>query len=87
MADIIQTISNILPILTFLGTVIIGGYSWFSHNKIVGNDLHHLSQDVKQIAESQIGMATKVGKLAEDVAYLKGRTEVKRAYAKKKLKV
>lgn len=85
--EIGQIAANIVPVLTFIGTCLIGGYSWFSHNKIVGNDLHHLSADVKSIKDCQEKMSTKVITLAEDVAYLKGRTEVRKSYAKKKLKV
>lgn len=69
------------------GLVVIGTFNWLSHHKIVGNDLHHLAIDVKEIATLQKEQGLKIGKLAEDVSYLKGRTEIKKSYAKRKLKV
>lgn len=71
-------------LLSLAGTVIIFCYQWFSHNKIVGNDLHHLSADVKKIAQVQDAQNQKLGKVAEDVAYLKGRDSVRQTQYKKR---
>lgn len=74
-------------LINFLGIALVGAFNYFSHNKIVGNDLHHLSADVKAIGENQDKLDGKVDKLAEDVSYLKGRTESRqRTYTKKKLR-
>lgn len=72
-----------LQILSLLGTGLLMAFNWFSHNKIVGNDLHHLSADVKQISNTQIEQGKKIGKLAEDVSYLKGKTSIVSKYKKK----
>jgi peptidoglycan hydrolase CwlO-like protein len=75
-------------VVNIVGTGLILAFNWFSHHKIVGNDLHHLAADVKEISSSQEELSKKVGRLAEDVGYLKGRIEVRtKQYAKKKLKV
>lgn len=76
-----------LQILSLVGTSILMAFNWFSHNKIVGNDLHHLSADVKAIANEQEKQGGKIAKVAEDVAYLKGRDSVRqKVYTKKKLR-
>ena len=74
-------------LLSMIGTCTVISFQWFSHNKIVGNDLHHLSADVKAIAENQDKLDGKVDKLAEDVSYLKGRQDIRqKTYTKKKLR-
>jgi len=74
--------------INLIGTGLLFAFNYFSHQKIVGNDLHHLSADVKEISNLQKEQGTKLGKLAEDVSYLKGKTEIRmKSYAKKKLKV
>lgn len=63
-------------IIQILGMVGIFAYNWFSHQKIVGNDLHHLSVDVKEIASKQDKQDEKVNKMAEDISYIKGKDQI-----------
>jgi hypothetical protein len=64
----------------------VAAFNWFSHNKIVGNDLCHLSADVKQIATKQEGIEKSVSALATDVAFVKGRCELHTSRVFKKSK-
>jgi hypothetical protein len=68
--------SFIIMVLNFCGIIIVACFNWFSHHKIVGNDLLHLSADVKQIVTKQEGLEKSVGDLATDMAFIKGRCEL-----------
>lgn len=50
-------------------------FNFFSHIKITGNDLKHLSIDVKDIKTEQKCMKEKIIILGEDVALLKGKIQ------------
>jgi len=50
-----------LFLITILGIVI----NWFSNQKIMNNDLHHLSQDMSELKNT-------VFKQGTDIAYIKG---------------
>jgi hypothetical protein len=62
----------ILGSLNLLLIVVVGCFNWFSHNKIVGNDLHHLNADVKTLIERQETISKSVVDLAVDLAFVKG---------------
>jgi|APFre7841882654_1041346.scaffolds.fasta_scaffold560384_2 hypothetical protein len=62
----------VLGILNLLLIVIVGAFNWFSHFKIVGNDLFHLNADVKKIIEKQEVISEKVVSLATDLAFVRG---------------
>lgn len=47
----------------------------YSHDKIVGNDLKHLSSDVHELKEEQKCIKNKVIALSEDLSNLKGKLE------------
>jgi hypothetical protein len=65
----------ILGILNLLLIVIVGCFNWFSHNKIVGNELKHLTDDMKTVISRQEGISEKVVLLATDLSFLKGTVE------------
>ena len=52
-------------------------FNWFSHQKIVGNDLKHLAEDVKEVKTEQTCIKIKMIELGEQVGYLKGKVETK----------
>ena len=62
-----------LFILTLLGIA----FNFFSHQKLVGNDLKHLAADIKDIITNQNKTNNKVDVLVVDVAYLKGKQDGK----------
>jgi hypothetical protein len=63
----------ILGVLNLLLIVVVGCFNWFSHNKIVGNDLTHLTADVKTLISRQESISEKVIALATDLSFLKGK--------------
>jgi hypothetical protein len=70
--EIIMQPMVILGILNLLLIVIVGAFNWFSHNKIVYNDLKHLTDDVKTVISRQESISEKVILLATDLSFLKG---------------
>jgi hypothetical protein len=66
----------ILGCINLLLIIIVGAFNWFSHNKIVYNDLHHLSTDVKKLVERQEVISEKVNTLGIDLSFLKGKFDV-----------
>jgi hypothetical protein len=66
------TLPGLVGLINLVLIVIVGAFNWFSHNKIVYNDLHHLSADVKKLVDRQEVISEKVVSLAEDLAYVKG---------------
>jgi hypothetical protein len=66
----------ILGCINLLLIIIVGAFNWFSHNKIVYNDLHHLSTDVKKLVERQEVISEKVNTLGTDLSFLKGKFDV-----------
>lgn len=65
----------IIGCLNFIGVIIVGCFHWFSHNKIVGNDLHHLALDLKDIKGTQKEQGEKIDTLVKDYAGLSARCE------------
>lgn len=66
------TLPGLVGIANLLLIILVGAFNWFSHHKIVYNDLHHLSADVKKLVEKQEVISEKVVILATDLAYVKG---------------
>lgn len=56
----------------FTLNLIILAFNYFSHQKIVYNDLKHLSEDVKQIQNKQEEQTQKINHVDNEIAYLKG---------------
>lgn len=67
------TLPGLVGILNLLLILIVGAFNWFSHNKIVYNDLKHLNDDVKTLISRQEGISEKVNILSVDLAYVKGK--------------
>lgn len=63
------------PVATLLVTIGLVIYNFLCHQKIVGNDLHHLALDLKKISENQDKQDTKINTLCVDMAYIKGKNE------------
>jgi len=64
-----------LGAINLLGLAMIGIFNWLNHQKIVGNDLRHLSADVKSIVDEQEKQDEKLTKMGEDLSYIKGKEE------------
>jgi len=63
----------ILGIINLGLIIIVGAFNWFSHNKIVGNDLKHISESIKTIVSKQEVISKTVTDLSVDLAYVKGK--------------
>jgi len=70
------TLPGLVGIINLLLIIIVGCFNWFSHTKIVGNDLHHINVDVKTLIARQEVITEKVALLATDLAYVKGNCEL-----------
>jgi hypothetical protein len=55
-----------------MSNIIILAFNWFSHQKIVYNDLKHLALDTKDIKTKQEEHSNKIGHIEAEVAYIKG---------------
>ena len=62
----------VLGLVNFVILIIVFLFSKYSHDKIVYNDLTHLSADIKTVIEKQDKAELKFTSLAIDVSYLKG---------------
>lgn len=51
------------------------GFGFFSHQKIVYNDLKHLAQDTNEIKNKQEEQSKKITHIETEVAYIKGMKE------------
>lgn len=75
MSELIAEIKTWIPVASFVVTVGLLIYNFLSHQKLVGNDLKHLSTDVKKISDNQDKQDEKIGKICEDIAFIKGKEE------------
>lgn len=55
-------LGTMISLGSFIMTIIILGFNFFSHQKITGNDLHHLAIDVNKISDKVDDLAKKVEK-------------------------
>lgn len=60
-------------IINLIGVIGVFFFQWYSHSKIVGNDLHHLALDLKEIKLAQTDNAKSIGEIKVDIAFLKGK--------------
>lgn len=67
--------NNWLPTINFFGLVIVFVFNLLSHIKITGNDLTHLDENVKKISSKQEKQDETLGRICEDIAYLKGKND------------
>lgn len=65
----------ILAVINSLISILVFFFNKWSHEKIVGNDLKHLTADVSEIKAEQKCMKDKLIHVSEDVAKLKGKIE------------
>lgn len=75
----------IIGIINLIIIILVGAFNWFSHNKIVYNDLKHLSIDLKEIKDEQVCMKKQFITLSEDVSYLKGKLDAPLNVRKRKI--
>lgn len=80
------TLPGLVGLINLFLIIIVGAFNWFSHNKIVYNDLHHLSIDVQKLVERQEGISKSVSDLSVDLAFVKGNCELhgKKSFRKSK---
>lgn len=76
-----------LAVLNIVGFIVIFFFNKFSHDKIVGNDLHHIAIDIKSVMSTQVDQGKKIVLLGEDVSYLKGAMNVPLTKRMKKTKM
>lgn len=69
------TVGVIGAVVAGLGSILNGLAQRKSHKKIVYNDLHHLSADVKENKDCIKELSTIVSKVSRDVGYIKGKME------------
>jgi len=67
--------SFVVGLMNFVGIILVGIFHKLSSDKITGNDLKHLADDVKDILKRQHEMETKLNQVQVDVALLKGKLE------------
>lgn len=80
------TLPGLVGIANLVLIILVGAFNWFSHHKIVYNDLHHLSTDVKQLVERQEVISKSVVDLSVDLAYVKGNFDLYKSKTLKKSK-
>lgn len=81
------TLPVIIALINLFLVILVGAFNWFSHNKIVYNDLHHLSADVKKLVDNQEVISKSITDLSVDLAYVKGNcaaTTCKKTFKKSK---
>ena len=76
LATILKFGTFILGCVNLIGIILVGCFNYFSHQRIVTNDLVHISKDVNEIKEEQKCMKVKIVELSEAVGYLKGKIEI-----------
>ena len=64
--------SFLLSIINVIGIMIVFFFNKWSHNKIVANDLHHLSLDVTTMLGEQKKQGDQIIALDKDMAFIKG---------------
>ena len=69
---------------TFILNVLIGLFNFFAHQKIVKNDLFHMSADIKNISTKQDNIEKSVSELASSVSYVKGQIDMSLVTIKRK---
>ena len=76
LATIVKFGTFILGVINLIGIIVVGCFNYFSHQRIVTNDLVHLSRDVSEIKEDQKIIKKDVAELSKEVGYLKGKIEI-----------
>ncbi len=74
--EIVFTWGLALQTGSFLLTVGLLIYNFLTHQKLTGNDLKHLTDNVKKISDFQDKQDTKIDTLCVDMAFIKGKNEV-----------
>jgi len=83
IALIFKIISGIIAVLNLIGIVFLFFVNKAAFNKIVTNDLHHVDLKLTSLTEETKKTNEKVGVLAEDIAYIKGKCAANTCVPKK----
>ena len=73
-------------LVNIAGLVILFFFNKFAHDKVVGNDLHHIGADIKSIMGTQVEQGKKIVSMSEDISYLKGSLNIPLSKRMKKAK-
>ena len=76
----------VIAALNFIGIIIVGLFNKLSHDKLVSNDLSHISSDIKIIINKQDILENKFVVLSDSVSYLKGSYDILRPLTLQKKK-
>jgi hypothetical protein len=66
----------VIGLINLVLIVLVAIVNHLNHVKLTTNDLHHLSMDVKEIKEKQVGIEKYVSNLAIDLSYVKGKCDM-----------
>lgn len=76
------SLAAIIGLVNMAGIVLVAVFNKLAHDKVVGNDLHHIAADVKTVMLKQDSTDDKLDKtnvrvtqLATDLSYFKGKVE------------
>lgn len=70
------SLTAVIGMINLALIVLVALINHLNHTKLVGNDLFHLSTDVKEIKEKQLGIEKYVTELSNDLAYVKGKCDM-----------
>lgn len=66
----------IVTLLNLVGIIGIGVFNKLMHDKLVSNDLFHLSKSVEEVKTEQICIKKEVISLGKEVKYIKGKVDL-----------
>ena len=75
IVDNSQFFSMLISFTTFLLIICVGVFNYWSHFKITGNDLKHLTIDVKEITTKQEALDSRLSELYTTTFYIKGKLD------------
>lgn len=75
-ANVFKIVGGVIALLNFAGIIFIFLANKVSFNKIITNDLSHISDDIKGIQTEQVYIKDKVTELSESIAFIKGQADI-----------